>query len=768
MPLPKLDKWYLCALLLLHVALGAYYSVTIPIWEAHDEIGHYYFARYLATEHQLVPPGKKVVALQDESRQPPLYYLLAALPVSLVDVKDGLAPKLNPHMMRGPASGGYNRVVHDAATESWPYRGTVLAVHLARLVSVLLGTLGLLLTYLAARGLFPGEPWIRWGAVLTMAFWPLYRFSSAVVNNDVMVTVCAAAIACLLVRTVAVDRLKVGDLLALGVVSGLTLLSKNNGLGVLVPVPVVLAARILPGRRWLRRRELLCALGGMALALLLAGWWYVRNLAGGVGLLAGQHGLIWRLQRFIRWTTEDPVARARLALAACQKGVFSLWASFGWGNVGLPLATYWAAGVFALLGLVGLILWVSRRPPRRQVAGAALLSLLVLGVGGLAIAYSLGGRAPQVPGRYLLPALPALCVVFSVGWHQLLPRRLLAPGWVAISGVLAVLAVVTPARYIQPRYAPAPRLTEAQAAAYVPVHGTFGGFAELVGYRVESQFLDPRGTLHLTLVWRALARTEMDYTLAVQVFAEGRSLLGEANRYPGWGTYPTTRWEPGTLFVDQFAIPIKSREPGARPGWVEVSFYCKDGKALIPIDAFDAGGHLAGQGLRLTRVKIRGTAASGAMPGLGARFGQAIHLAGVRAEVAAGQAPQDIRLGLVWAATGQPERDYTVSLQLRDERNAIVAQVDSPPQAGEFPTTLWEIGETVSDTYTLTLPADVPDGTYTLYVCLYDGATMQRLSAGLEGEQLPGDEAALFTCSTVSARVSECRAGYSWVSVSCG
>ena len=183
---------------------------------SHDETGittcpSPYVERRLPHQRALYLPTR-------ELHQPPLYYILAALPVSLVDVDEELPPHYNPHMSRPNAEGGRNYIVHDPAAEAWPYRGTALAVHVARWVSVLLGALGLLFTFLAARALAPGEPWVRWGAVLALAFWPQYHFSTSVINNDLMVTVCATAVTWLLVRVAVAPT--PGAMLGLGLAAG--------------------------------------------------------------------------------------------------------------------------------------------------------------------------------------------------------------------------------------------------------------------------------------------------------------------------------------------------------------------------------------------------------------------------------------------------------------------------------------------------------------------------------------------------------------------
>jgi len=171
--LARRERIWLAVLLATHLVLGILWGAAIPLFEAHDEVGHYYHVRYIARHGRLVPPGQTLVNMWDESRQPPLYYLLAAGPVSLVNTDDGPAFTPNPYAGWDLALGGFNAVMHDPVYEAFPWRGGVLAVHVARAVSTLLGAFTVWATFAAALRLAPSRPAVRWGAALALALWPL-------------------------------------------------------------------------------------------------------------------------------------------------------------------------------------------------------------------------------------------------------------------------------------------------------------------------------------------------------------------------------------------------------------------------------------------------------------------------------------------------------------------------------------------------------------------------------------------------------------------
>jgi len=57
----------------------------------------------------------------------------------------------------------------------------------------------------------------------------------------------------------------------------------------------------------------------------------------------------------------------------------------------------------------------------------------------------------------------------------------------------------------------------------------------------------------------------------------------------------------------------------------------------------------------------------------------------------------------------------------------VVAQSDSPPVSGSYPTSCWEPEEVVTDLRHIALPASLSPGQYRLLAGLYRLETMERL-----------------------------------------
>ncbi|RLC59352.1 MAG: hypothetical protein DRI80_12645, partial [Chloroflexota bacterium] len=173
------------------IALGVVYSVVVPPFEASDELWHYPMVKYIADHWDLpVQDPANVGPWRQEGSQPPLYYFLGALATCWIDTSDMEQVRhLNPHVDNGIATpdGNINLVVHNPALERFPWRGTVLAVHLIRLLSVGMGAATVYLTYRLARELFPDRPALALGAAAINAFTPMFVFISGSVNNDNLV-----------------------------------------------------------------------------------------------------------------------------------------------------------------------------------------------------------------------------------------------------------------------------------------------------------------------------------------------------------------------------------------------------------------------------------------------------------------------------------------------------------------------------------------------------------------------------------------------------
>jgi 4-amino-4-deoxy-L-arabinose transferase-like glycosyltransferase len=83
---------------------------------------------------------------------------------------------------------------------------------------------------------------------------------------------------------------------------------------------------------------------------------------------------------------------------------------------------------------------------------------------------------------------------------------------------------------------------------------------------------------------------------------------------------------------------------------------------------------------------------------------------------------------LFWQALAPVDADYTIFVHVRNAQGTTVAQKDSQPFDGLYPTSQWQLGETVAQPLEVDLPFDLAAGPYSLYIGLYRLDTMTRLT----------------------------------------
>ncbi|MCL4465697.1 MAG: hypothetical protein M1401_09850 [Chloroflexi bacterium] len=92
---------------------------------------------------------------------------------------------------------------------------------------------------------------------------------------------------------------------------------------------------------------------------------------------------------------------------------------------------------------------------------------------------------------------------------------------------------------------------------------------------------------------------------------------------------------------------------------------------------------------------------------------------------------------LYWWAARPPTRDYTVFVQILAD-GKLVAQTDSPPRDGKYPTSLWQAGEVVADVRSLSLRGLRP-GRYRLVVGMCTPQDVRRLQVTSSAGETVGD-----------------------------
>ncbi|MEA3346259.1 MAG: glycosyltransferase family 39 protein [Chloroflexota bacterium] len=123
---------------------------------------------------------------------------------------------------------------------------------------------------------------------------------------------------------------------------------------------------------------------------------------------------------------------------------------------------------------------------------------------------------------------------------------------------------------------------------------------------------------------------------------------------------------------------------------------------------------------------------------LDVRVGDRITLQGYTLREESVTAGEILQLTLFWRAEAPIEERYRVFVQLLDAGNHIVGQRDSEPGGGARLTTLWPVGETITDNHGVLIHPGTPPGRYRLIAGLYSLTTGERLSVDGDDKALLG------------------------------
>ncbi|HXF69498.1 MAG TPA: DUF2142 domain-containing protein, partial [Thermoflexus sp.] len=610
-------------LLFLFGILAALHSSLNPLFESSDEFWHIGMAVHLARGGGLPvqQPGVQTMWRQEGS-QPPLYYGLLAWLTRLLggDLSDFERIYLpNPHAHPGDAAliSNRNQILH-GPWEAFPWRGSVLTLHLWRGVSILLAAAGVAFTIGWIRWLFPQHP--RWavGVGLLVALNPMFLFIAGSVNNDVAVNSLAPMVLYFIARIWRLG-LRWKDVIMLGVGLGAAALAKLSGL---LLWPVAGAALLIRTLRERRARSQWWALPlPFTIAALISGWWFFRN---------------WQLYG-------DPTGLSMmLAIAGRRSATMgdlirewegfrrSFWGVFGGMNVVMPSWIYTALDLWASLAGLGFLAFLlfspAMRRPENRWLWVGLLGYIALVFAGV-VRWTSMTMASQ--GRLMFTALGPIALSLWVGWEhwtRRIPFRSLRwLAWAFPPAFLGTLALAAPVLWIAPAYQPPPAPTPEELAALpVRLDTAFGGKIRLIGLDAKPHRLQPGQAMDVWLYFETLGPTETDWSLFVHLLDDLDIIIAQHDGYPLQGLSSTRLLQPGQRWKEHVRLQIPRAAVAPSSLALAIGFYDLRTGQRFPADH---EGKLMGDHIRLPIGRLE--PGRGEVPNpIEYRFGGAIELIG--------------------------------------------------------------------------------------------------------------------------------------------
>jgi hypothetical protein len=263
----------------------------------------------------------------------------------------------------------------------------------------------------------------------------------------------------------------------------------------------------------------------------------------------------------------------------------------------------------------------------------------------------------------------------------------------------------------------------------------FGDQVELVGYELSEDAVAPGSELSLTLYWEVLGRMAEEYTDFVHLRGADGAAISQDDFPPLKNLYPSYYWAEGEVVPDPRRLSIPE---GTAPGWyrLEVGLYRSADGVRLPVVQEDGS---AADFVVLDWVWVGDSAELVPTERLGANLGDQVLLLGHDSLPDAVEAGQQVQIALYWQAIAPLAEDYTVFVHLVDQDSVTVSQHDGQPMQGFYPTSRWDVGDTVRDEFDLAVDTSVPPGQYQLVAGMYLLSTGERLPVLDAGGQAEGD-----------------------------
>lgn len=378
------------AILAIFTALSVSYSFVTRLKWAPDEPAHFIYIRSLAQEHTFPTISHDVTPTEEsdsthEGHQPPLYYTLMAVPFALLK-----------------ALGAANDTI-------W---------RVLRLLQIPIGLVWIWSVFALAREYFGNDrPALATAAFVALI--PMSSFMAGVINNEMLISLLFTAAMLPILRFFKAGKIATRPAVSLGILMGLAILTKAQGL-VLIAMLLLVALAIC---RRMEYKGCVCVLrsAGISLGVMLVvgGWWYARN---------------WLLHGTLMPQSLDVPIMASFVEALAYPGAF-LYVVWGmattcyvyfflpfwlvWKEAASPMPVFGVLMALTVAALAGFLLRVRRGGVDLRSAGMLVLAPVLTWLGWVRYVLMVDKEA-MIQGRLLLSVAAIIGIVWIIGFDGLL------------------------------------------------------------------------------------------------------------------------------------------------------------------------------------------------------------------------------------------------------------------------------------------------------------------------------------------------------------
>lgn len=257
----------------------------------------------------------------------------------------------------------------------------------------------------------------------------------------------------------------------------------------------------------------------------------------------------------------------------------------------------------------------------------------------------------------------------------------------------------------------------------------YAGTLRLHGISADSKVLTPGTDVGITSFWQAESGTRDRWRYFVHVLDDRKGLVAGDDLMPGYGLYDTMLWQTDEIVPIRQRVNLPANLPAGRY-WIEVGLYNPLSGARALVSESSADHTLVGP----LKVPLQASGELAEAVPLAAVFGDEIALDGYTVAREGDALVVTLRL----VALRSPAHDYTVFLHVEDAAGEVVAQNDAQPLGGQYPTSIWDAGETVVAEWRVALPA-LAAGSYRVWLGLYEWQSGQRLPVVADGAPVDAD-----------------------------